>query len=134
VQPQTGFCGWVAVGDSHVFAIGGEPREFGASGDPVRFLGSARTEPSALGLRAGSCDLAHLRAIVLATDGLSERGIGVPDPLDAAARAVAQAAAQPGDQRPLYAARGLTELAIAAHERQQAGDNIATAVCWLADD
>lgn len=131
VQPEAGFCGWISAGDSHVFAIGEPPEELGPSAEPLRFLGSPRRDLSELALRVGSFELATRRAIVLATDGLSEQGIGVADPLDAAARAVGSAGQQPAARRPLDAARGLAEQAIAAQQRQRAGDNIATAVCWL---
>ena len=68
---------------------------------------------------------------MLATDGLSERGIGVSDPRAAAATAVAEAARVDAARRPLTAARRLAELALAAQREQRAGDNVATAVCWL---
>ncbi|MBW2269886.1 MAG: protein phosphatase 2C domain-containing protein [Deltaproteobacteria bacterium] len=133
VQPEEGFCGWISAGDSHIFAIGARHDELGPAEGRPRFLGSPRNDLSALGLRTGCCELPALRAIVLATDGLSERGIGVADPLDAAARAVGSASQHPATRQPLEAARGLAEQAIAAQQRQRAGDNVCTAVCWLAD-
>jgi serine/threonine protein phosphatase PrpC len=133
VQPQAGYCGWISAGDSHVFAIGEEPQELGPWQEPLRFLGSPRGDLSELALRCGSCEISELRAIVLATDGLSERGIGVADPPAAAARAVADARHGDVALRPIATARGLAQAAITAQQRQEAGDNVATAVCWLAD-
>jgi hypothetical protein len=73
------------------------------------------------------------RAIVLATDGLSEAGIGVSNPARAVADSVRAASEQIPDVRPLAAARGLAERALDAQRRNVAGDNVATACVWLAD-
>lgn len=132
VLPGSGYCGWASAGDSHVFSVGSSTEEHGgAEVDAARFLGSPRYEASELGIRTGSFDLAGRRAVVLATDGLSESGIGVEDPLTAAAAAVWSAAGSDPPRRPLAAARGLVERALGAHREQRAGDNVAVAVCWL---
>ena len=68
---------------------------------------------------------------VLATDGLSERGIGVEAPAAAVADAVDRAGRTDEPVRPLEAARGTVETALAAQRAQGAGDNVASAVAWL---
>jgi hypothetical protein len=68
---------------------------------------------------------------VLATDGLSERGIGVDEPERAVREAVEEAALAPPARRPLAAARALLERACGAHRRRVSGDNAACAVVWL---
>ena len=73
------------------------------------------------------------RAVVLATDGLSERGIGVSDPAGAVAAATSQVEAAPRALRPGNLARRVCECALGAQRRQRAGDNIGVAVAWLAD-
>jgi hypothetical protein len=74
--------------------------------------------------------LEDVEAVVLATDGLSERGIGVTDPAAAVTDAVAASADVDAVLRPSVLARGLLETALDAHADQRAGDNIAVA-CWL---
>jgi serine/threonine protein phosphatase PrpC len=73
------------------------------------------------------------RAIVLATDGLSEPAIGVENPARAVAESVGAARAVGPELRPLTAVRGLAERALAAQRANAAGDNVATACVWLAD-
>jgi hypothetical protein len=118
-----------------LLAGGGEVRELGWPGlgrERTYFLGYGDPEgfPDDF-MHVGSCSLAGVEAIVLATDGLSETGIGVADPAAAVAEAVAAARAAEASARPLETARGVAERALAAHGRQAAGDNIATAVLWL---
>jgi len=134
LRPDEGHLLHASAGDSHVFAVGdGGARDLGwrarASGPPV-FLGAGLGDPAER-TEAGKIPLAGLRATVLATDGLSERGIGVDDPAAAALAAVEAARSQAPDRRPLSAARGVVEAALGAQRRQRAGDNVATAV-WLA--
>jgi hypothetical protein len=45
--------------------------------------------------------------------------------------AITAAACAPPQRRPLAAARGLLERAVASHRRRNAGDNTACAVVWL---
>ena len=65
-------------------------------------------------------------------DGISERGIGVDDPLEAVKSAVARADTAAASARASVAARALVDAALAAHRQNDAGDNIAAAVAWLA--
>jgi hypothetical protein len=67
----------------------------------------------------------------LATDGLSERGIGVQDPEAAVERSLADAREAALELRPLESVRSLVNTAVTAHRRQRAGDNVAAAVVWL---
>lgn len=125
----------LAVGDSHFFRVEeGRAREIvpveeGRTG----FLGDAGLDRES----AGECVRAHtLRgadrgAVVLATDGLSEWGIGVENPPGTVAESVEAARRASPELRPLEAARGLAERVNEAHRRHGSGDNIATAVAWL---
>lgn len=135
-RPDEGWWSAICVGDSHLFEIDGEEvrEHFPASGRGGLFVGDPRTdrERAEAGTRAGVHALAPTTCFLLATDGLSETGIGVEDPGKAAAEAFV--AAHGGDDpslRPLDAARGLAECALESHRQQQAGDNIATACLWL---
>jgi len=131
---------WIhaATGDSPLFELGqrGELVDLGfeaLSSSRASYLGrQAETlesirEKCAVGVRP----LGQLRALVLATDGLSEIGIGVPDPGTTVVEVAARAAAKSADLRPLEAARGVVEAALAAHRENRAGDNAAAGVVWL---
>lgn len=134
VLPKSGLLLSAAVGDSHLFVADGVGvREPAPAGPKVGFLGDAYESPADLAgiTRLGVEPLAGLRAVVLVTDGLSERGIGVVSPAAAVAEAVRLAekthSAAPG----LVAARALAETALEAHRRNRSGDNVAVAVLWL---
>jgi serine/threonine protein phosphatase PrpC len=139
VRPQEGLAFWAGIGDSHVFAIdAGRARDLlgeQLAGRRPSFLGYESLDTNSLAERAasGTIALAGLAALVLATDGLSESGIGVPDPADAVHRAVAASRVFEPELRPLELARRVGDAALAAHRSNRAGDNIASAVIWLAD-
>lgn len=138
VRPDQDLLLHASVGDSHVFA---------AEGHGVLDLGWAARSPRRswfLGLETESrenlsdrsrvecASPTGLRAVVLATDGLSERGIGVADPAAAVADALDAAAHLAPDLRPLEASKGVVGAALEAQRRQGSGDNTACAVLWLA--
>lgn len=136
VLPEQGAILHASVGDSHLYRVGvdGSVVDLAAPGDRKPcFLGQG--EATAEGLAAqsaiGAAPLAGARAVVLATDGLTQRGIGVEDPAQAVREAIASAAAAPPPLRPLAAARALVERACAAHRAGRSGDNAACAVVWL---
>jgi len=135
VRPQENQLAWMSVGDSLIFRVDAEGiAALGCKPERVVYLGSPRDDHDrlSLGIYAGVTSLEGAQAIALATDGLSEEGIGVPDPLEAVRKAIDGAAtAETLELRPLDAARGLAEIANQAHRDQKAGDNIATAVTWL---
>lgn len=136
VLPAEGALLYAGIGDSHLFRVGedGAVRDLTArrDGKPC-FLGQTDADAQTLAERGaiGSASLAGARALVLATDGLSERGIGVDDPESAVREAVEEAALAPLERRPLTAARALLERACGAHRRRVSGDNAACAVVWL---
>jgi serine/threonine protein phosphatase PrpC len=125
-----------AVGDSHLFLAGaGGVREVAPAGERVGFLGVPVDGALAMAERAriGEEPLAGVRAVVLVTDGLSEAGIGVADPAAAVADAVWRAERTAGSPA-LELVRTLAESALAAHRRRRAGDNVAIAALWLAQE
>jgi len=139
-RPREGRVLALAVGDSHLFHV--SARGAGAGGVreivPVadaraRFLGDAGLdrENVAERVRADVLEEAAEGVLLLATDGLSETGIGVADPPKAAAASATRAREAEPDLRPLTAARCLAEHAMDAHRRNTSGDNIATAALWL---
>ena len=128
----------ISVGDSHIFAVDhGSALDLASRNDSWKFtpfLGyeEAKRETieqySVIGVRA----LSDLQAVVLATDGLSEPGIGLADPPRAVFGAVSHVAIEsPSDRRAVDTCRGIVEVAIRSHRRQKAGDNIGCAVVWL---
>jgi len=142
VDAAYGAVHWASIGDSHVFHVAKGVLDLAQAWkhdhpDEARtyFLGFAdETEESlAARCRIGDEPLAGSQALVLVTDGLSERGIGVDEPEDVVARAVAAAATLPTAERAPALARGVIEAALAAHKRRRSGDNVAAAAAWLAD-
>lgn len=138
VRPADDLLLSLSVGDSHVFAIDrGQAIELGGRNPDWKytpFLGyeEARREMmeeySVIGIR----NLNELRAVVLATDGLSEPGIGVTDPAGAVLGAVAQIEMdQPDDRRAVETCRGIVEIALRSHQHQKAGDNMGCSVLWI---
>jgi serine/threonine protein phosphatase PrpC len=136
VRPRERWWSALLVGDSHVFTVdGARAREWApASPDEVVFVGDARLDRAAIE-RGVRCALEQgvPDAILLASDGLSEAGIGVTQPARAVAESATAARTAIGDLRPLAAARGLAERALEAQRQNDAGDNVATACAWLAD-
>jgi serine/threonine protein phosphatase PrpC len=132
--PSTAQCYYAAVGDSHLFAAyAGEAREVAPADKAGAFLGDpAVTEKLGEHARLGTFSLAGVRALVLASDGLSEEGIGVADPAAAIHAARVASARELPDVRPLALARAICEAACASHRAQHSGDNIACAVLELA--
>jgi len=128
----------LSVGDSHVFAIDdGAAIELGGRNPDWKFtpfLGYEEAgrelleEYSIIGFRS----LHELRAVVLATDGLSEPGIGVSDPTGAVYSTVSQVALdEPNDRRAVETCRTVVEIALRAHRHQKAGDNMGCSVVWV---
>ena len=133
--PEQQLVNWLCVGDSLLFAV--EERgahEIGAPAGAIHYMGSPADDAERLSAhaRVGSRSLRDCRALVLATDGLSEPGIGVVDPAASVASATASAArSQDPELRALETVRNLLEEVLSGQRRQRAGDNIAIAVGWL---
>jgi serine/threonine protein phosphatase PrpC len=130
VRPAEDWLGVASLGDSHAFRVDARGGADLADEAAPAFLGDA-PERVARGIRAEAHRLAGTRALVLATDGLSERGIGVADPAAAVAECAAAAARAAPELRPLELARAVVERALAAQREQGAGDNVATAAIWI---
>jgi hypothetical protein len=105
-----------------------------AAAEKVTFIGDPQLDRPALE-REVRCAVERdvPRAIVLATDGLSEPAIGVANPARAVAESVAAARRLGAELRPLGAARDLAERALDAQRANASGDNVATACMWLGD-
>ena len=108
--------GWASTGRRRTFFLGG--------GHPTQL-----ERDKAL---VGTAPLAGAGALVLASDGLSERGIGVEDPPATVTQALGHASGSEPDRRALEACRGVAETAMEAQRRNSSGDNLAVAVLWLA--
>jgi serine/threonine protein phosphatase PrpC len=139
VRPRESLLVFASMGDSHLFTVAGE----GVTDLGWASLGHSRTyflgyeSGSREGQRerslTGTLPLAGVEALVLATDGLSEQGIGVSDPAAAVATAVQDAQRSKPDLRPLEISKRVSQAAMAAHREQSAGDNIGCAVLWLGE-
>jgi serine/threonine protein phosphatase PrpC len=133
MRPDVGWLLYACVGDSHLFTVaGGSATELAPCEQRRGFLGDREETPETLEAlcRIGAVPLAGIDTVVLATDGLSERGIGVTDPTAAVAHAVTAGADVDAALRPSVLARTLTETALDSHAERRAGDNIAVA-CWV---
>jgi len=131
VRPVDAHWGWCCVGDSHVFRVDASaahdlgPR--GRASGHQYFLGkpeeSWHREATSLGFEP----LGDTRSIVLASDGLSEKDIGLDDPAAAVLETVNAAEAYPSGVRSQRLVRALAERANASHRARRSGDNIAVA-------
>ena len=137
VRPQEDLFLHISVGDSHLFTVeSGSAVDLGgrdADWEFTPFLGYEEARPELLEQYAkiGVRDLADLRAVVLATDGLSEPGIGLADPPGAVFSAVGRAELDmTPDRRPVETCRAIVESAMRSHQEQKAGDNMGCAVLW----
>lgn len=139
IRPGEGRVLWAGIGDSHAFAVDHHTATdlllSGTTGQRRSFLGYESTTAAGISARAvsGTTPLTPLRAFVLATDGLSERGIGVDDPAAAVLSAVRDCAGVDAELRPLAVARRVSNAAMQAHRAHSAGDNMASAVAWAGD-
>jgi len=135
-RPGEDLLAFAAVGDSHVFVA-----DAAAAFDLVvvdgvpTYLGTPSLEPGDLAARAviDARSLAGARAVALATDGLSEHGIGVAAPELAVIEALGRAGRSRPELWPLETARSLVECALASHRRNRSGDNVAAGVLILAE-
>jgi len=135
-RPGEDLLAFAAVGDSHVFvADAATAFDLVASDGIPTYLGSPSLEPGDLAARAviDARALTGARAVALATDGLSEQGIGVAAPELVVMEALGRAERSRPELWPLETARSLVECALASHRRHRSGDNVAAAVLILAE-
>ena len=136
VRREGGEASLLCIGDSPIFAVDREGRahQLAPGEDAAKgFLGSVDPDGEEL---EETCQIARVplqevAALVCATDGLSEPGVGVADPIAAVAEAFEVATRAPRALRPLTLARELCEGACQAHRIGRSGDNIAIAVAWM---
>jgi hypothetical protein len=135
VLPGEDLLAFASLGDSHIFRVGqSEVVDLTSQTNGSRcFLGNPANDLGALAKNSivGVEPLATTRAVVLATDGISEAGIGVDVPEFSVSECAAGADRCAPELRPLELARSVAEAALDAHRRHRAGDNIATAVTCL---
>jgi serine/threonine protein phosphatase PrpC len=135
VLPGEDLLAFASVGDSHIFRMcPNEVVDLGTHSEGLRcFLGNPANDLDAFAKNSvvGVESLANTRAVILATDGISESGIGVDVPEFTVSECAASADRFGPELRPLELARNVAEAALAAHQRHRAGDNIATAVTCL---
>lgn len=134
-RPREGWLGLVSVGDSLLFTHGPAGTRWirGAEHANATFLGTARLEADDL-VKATFVDVRPLRlerAVVLATDGFSQPGIGVADPEKAIAQAAQEATRAGAERASLVFARAIVERALDSQKARRSGDNVAAAVLWL---
>jgi serine/threonine protein phosphatase PrpC len=135
VQPEDDLLAFASIGDSHIFRVGTDEVVdlAGDEGRPLYYLGDPSMDRDAL---SASCvakveTLDGVLAVALATDGISEPGIGVDVPEFTVGECASIAVRAGAELQPLELARGIAEAALAAHREHRAGDNIATAVTLL---
>jgi serine/threonine protein phosphatase PrpC len=138
VLPDEDLLAFASVGDSHIFRVcPDEVVDLAAHSDRARcFLGNPADDLASLAKNSviGVEPIANTKAVVLATDGISESGIGVDVPEFTVAECAASADSSTPELRPLELARNVAEATLAAHKRNKAGDNIAVAVTCLPFD
>jgi hypothetical protein len=135
VRPGDDLLAFASAGDSHIFRVGpGEAVDLAYNAESRGcYLGNPAVDLKSLRDHCviGTDALPGVRAIALATDGISESGIGVDLPEFTIGECAAIAEKATPDLRPLEFARSVAEAALAAHRSHRSGDNIATAVSWL---
>jgi hypothetical protein len=135
VLPDDDLFAFVSVGDSHIFRVcPNEVVDLGSHAEGLRcFLGNPADDLAALARNSvmGVESIANARALILATDGISEPGIGVDVPEFSVSECATGADRFAPELRPLELARRVAESSLAAHRRHRSGDNIATAVTCL---
>jgi hypothetical protein len=138
VRPDDDCIAFACVGDSHIFRVDAvEAFDLGFHhGRRSCFLGRPSDSHEMLSRMCltGVEPLGTTLAVALATDGISERGIGVDVPVTTVFERVWTAQQSRPEQRPLAAARSIAEAANGAHLANRSGDNIATAVVWTGED
>ncbi len=135
IRPAEGFFLHASIGDSHIFRV----RDVGLDdlgwaaerNQRAHFLGDSVYE-EADKRQAIACEgLADVRALILVTDGISEKGIGFENPAREIAEILQETARAPAHRRPADTCRSIMETTLAAQQRQRAGDNLGCAV-WMA--
>jgi serine/threonine protein phosphatase PrpC len=138
IRPAEDCVAFASFGDSHIFRVNDvESFDLGFYHDRRhQFLGRPSDTRHTLSEKCliGVEPLGTTRAIVLATDGISERGIGVDVPEATVFECVTNARQCDPEHRALTTARSIAEAANAAHRSHRSGDNIATAVAWIGTD
>jgi serine/threonine protein phosphatase PrpC len=138
LRPADDLIAFASMGDSHIFRVGSlDVVDLAYHVDRRSwFLGAPEDDRGTLSGKCviGTENFDDTQAVVLATDGLSERGIGVDVPESTVGECIRAAGLASPELRALRAARGVAEAANDAQRRHRAGDNIAAAVAWIDRD
>jgi serine/threonine protein phosphatase PrpC len=134
-RPGEGWLGLISVGDSLLFTCGaaGAHRIRGDERSEATFLGTARLDVADLAAST-FVDVRPLRgerAVVIASDGFSQPGIGVKDPEAAISETCRDAERGDPARASLELARGVVQRALDVQRRNRSGDNVGAAVLWL---
>jgi hypothetical protein len=123
-----------SIGDSHLFlATPDGVQEILQKTKRITVLGYEEWTASQME-RAARFDvrpLAAVEAIAAVTDGISEKNIGVEDPLAVVTQALTNA--RSAEAAALHAARAIVDAALAAHIANRAGDNVSAGVLWRSE-
>jgi serine/threonine protein phosphatase PrpC len=140
VRPAEDILLHLSIGDSHLFAVDQHAATDLGGRDPAwkftPFLGyeQANRETIEKYGQIGVRRVRDLRAVVLATDGLSEPGIGVKCPPTTVMEKVSFVENDVAlHRRAVETCRGVVEEAMSAHVAQKAGDNMACSVVWIGE-
>ncbi len=148
IRPAEGLLHYASVGDSHVYRVAPSDTadlvwEKSASG-AVYYLGGAKETHASMEAHCiiGSEPLADTSGVVAATDGISERGIGLTQVEATLSRIVSQARhgnprngnqscanlSEPEGDPALCATRNILGETLEAQRKNKAGDNLALAL------
>lgn len=136
-RPAEDKLAWISAGDSHIFLVTETSTEdvgWASLGrDRTYYLGfeAATREGMQDKFSSGLIPLAEVKAAILATDGISEPGIGLANPGQSVAEATASSAGDDPELRPLNLVKRIAYETMEAQRNQRAGDNLACAVLDL---
>lgn len=135
IRPADEYLAHASVGDSHTYySRPGDVCDFGWAADrreAPHYLGDLPDAAADMRCEVAAQALGDLESVVLVTDGFSEQGIGLAQPLATLEEIVAAHRPEAPDRRATEICRATCDAALASQRKNRAGDNIACAV-WVA--
>ncbi len=135
VCPGDGYLAHASVGDSHSFcARPGDLCDLGWAADrreAADYLGDLHPTGDDMRHEIGWEPLADIEAVVLMTDGFSEPGIGLKQPISTLASILQETTQVASERCAIDTCRTACQAALAIQRKNRAGDNVAAAV-WIA--